>query len=498
MTNKLNVLKEIEIGERVAEDESDQLEKYFLETDQWNQIFNGKIDIVYGPKGSGKSALYTLLNKKDGELFDRNVILSPAESIRGATVFKDIITTPPPSEFYLIYLWKIYGLCIIAKSLREYEINNKNAKHLIETLEKADLLPKSGSILSIFRAVSSYMKNLLNRDSTSTTHTLKIDPNTGAPTYSLKNDYSEKTDTQSLEEIPVEELFEIAELALNEDNLSVWLLFDRLDVAFADSPDLERNALRALFRAYSDLKAYNNIKMKIFVRDDIWQRITAGGFTEASHITRAIHIKWSEESLLNLVMLRLINNDSLVKYSDINTDEVKSDYQKQHDLFYSLVPTKIDTGNNPDTFKWILSRTTDSSKNSVPREVIHLIEEAKKNQISELERGGVEPSDSNLFNRTVFREALITVSKVRYEQTLLAEHPGMREYLEKLKTEKSEQSIASLSKIWSVDQEKAKIVASRLCEIGFFETRGTKEKPSYWVPFLYRHALNLVQGKSGV
>ena len=33
-------------------------------------------------------------------------------------------------------------------------------------------------------------------------------------------------------------------------------------------------------------------------------------------------------------------------------------------------------------------------------------------------------------------------------------------------------------------------------EIGFFDARGTKDEPSYWVPFLYRSALNLVQGKA--
>jgi hypothetical protein len=33
-------------------------------------------------------------------------------------------------------------------------------------------------------------------------------------------------------------------------------------------------------------------------------------------------------------------------------------------------------------------------------------------------------------------------------------------------------------------------------DIGFFELRGTKQEPVYWVPFLYRDALNLVQGEA--
>jgi hypothetical protein len=65
-------------------------------------------------------------------------------------------------------------------------------------------------------------------------------------------------------------------------------VLDRLDVAFADSEGLERNALRALFRVYRDMQGLNNVSVKILLRDDIWARITDEGFREASHITRAV------------------------------------------------------------------------------------------------------------------------------------------------------------------------------------------------------------------
>jgi len=496
LPTKLEVLKSIEIGERVAEEESDQLEKYFLETDQWNQMYDGKIDVVYGPKGSGKSALYTLLNKKDGNLFDKGVLLAPAENVRGATAFRTIVSDPPPSELSFVYLWKIYCLSIIASSLREYEVKNTHSTSLISALEHVGILPPTSSITTLFRSVSRYFKGWLERDTKTVEYALSIDPISGAPTFSRKQEFSEQSEEQNLDEIPIEEFFESANSALEKENLTLWLLFDRLDVAFADSPELERNALRALFRTYNDLKAYNQIRMKIFVRDDIWQRITAGGFTEASHITKSVNISWSEESLLNLLILRFLNNRSFIEYSEIDINEIKSNFKKQYELFYSIVPQKIDTGNNPKTFNWVMSRTADASGKCVPREVIHLFETAKESQIIRLERGGEEPPEQQLLDRSAFRDSLPTVSKVRYEQTLLAEYPNMKDYLEKLKSEKSEQSIESLSKLWEVEFNIAKEIAFRLVEIGFFEIRGTKENPSFWVPFLYRNALSLVQGKA--
>jgi hypothetical protein len=60
--DKLNLLKNISFGERVAEDEITELAKYFVETDQWSRMLKGEIDVVRGDKGAGKSAIYSLLN----------------------------------------------------------------------------------------------------------------------------------------------------------------------------------------------------------------------------------------------------------------------------------------------------------------------------------------------------------------------------------------------------------------------------------------------------
>ncbi|WP_181578322.1 hypothetical protein [Arthrobacter sp. AQ5-05] len=40
---KLEVLRDLSFGERVAEEEADQLASYFVQTDQWRQVFDGKV-----------------------------------------------------------------------------------------------------------------------------------------------------------------------------------------------------------------------------------------------------------------------------------------------------------------------------------------------------------------------------------------------------------------------------------------------------------------------
>lgn len=72
----------------------------------------------------------------------------------------------------------------------------------------------------------------------------------------------------------------------------------------------------------------------------------------------------------------------------------------------------------------------------------------------------------------------------------------MRERLEALRSEKTSQSAASLATIWKIGEDGALSWARELVEVGFFEERGSKDDPEFWVPFMYRDALDMVQGSA--
>ena len=148
----------------------------------------------------------------------------------------------------------------------------------------------------------------------------------------------------------------------------------------------------------------------------------------------------------------------------------------------------------PATFEWMLSRTADGTKRIAPRELIHLLIATRDEQLKLYQIGNPSPGNDNLFDKSAVRSALPYVSKARYEQTLCAEHPALKKYLEKMEREKTQQTNITLAKIWKCSSEKALEISEKLVEVGFFERRGDKDSPSYWVPFLYRDALDLVQG----
>ena len=280
-------------------------------------------------------------------------------------------------------------------------------------------------------------------------------------------------------------------------DFQVWLLFDRLDVAFAESRELESNGLRALFKTYLDLLSSDRINLKIFLRSDVWASITAEGFREASHITRQLTISWSNAALLDLVVNRLLQNAPVLDFLGADARQIQSAAQKR-ELFDRIVPEKVDAGRNPQTFEWVLSRAQDGSRLAAPREVIHLLTEARNSQLALLERAEEPPPGFELLSRQALREALPLVSRVRLEQTIYAEYPEIKGRITALEEEKTEHTPETLASIWGISVDETKIVATRLVEIGFFEARGDKRSPRYWVPFLYRPALQLIQGKASV
>lgn len=491
---KRKILRESNFGERVAEDEGSELEKYFVETDHWARTYSGDVDIIYGPKGSGKSALYSLLIRRTDQLFDKGIIIISAEKPRGTPVFKDIQQDPPTSEPEFVGLWKLYFLTLIYSIIMEYEINSEAAQKVNKYLTDSNLIEPSRNLKRLLKSVIDYARSYF-RPPEAVEGNIQIDQSTGLPIgFGGKISFVEPS-SKAADVVSVDYLLGEGDRALKDLGVKLWILLDRLDVAFAETPELEENALRALFRVYLDIMDLENLSPKVFLRTDIWKRITKSGFREASHIIRHITIRWDINSLINLVIRRILKNEFIIQAYQIDPINILHSTKKQLEFFYRLFPDQVEVGPNKSrTFDWILARTTDGTKQPAPREIIHLLNTARDAQLRQHEISSMIEEGEELFSRAALREALPEVSRVRLQQTLYAEYPSLRSYIEALKGEKTLQHPKSLARIWGLSPSKAIGIADQLVEVGFFEPRGTKEQPQYWVPFLYRDAAEMIQG----
>ncbi|TBW35014.1 hypothetical protein E0E54_12895 [Azotobacter chroococcum] len=494
--DKHAVLSNSNFGQRIAEEEIDLLSSYFVETDSWKRLYRGDVDVVYGAKGTGKSALYSLLNSRQAELAKNGIMLTAAENPRGATAFRNLTQDPPYDEREFVSLWKLYFAALLHGLLVENGVSCEETQTLGKALEREGLLKGKLSLAGLLRGVFDYVKGALRPQALE--GNVEIDPITQLPVgFGGKIIFSEPgRGTKDPDLNSVDNLLELANLAVESAGKRAWILLDRLDVAFSESEALEKAALRALFRVYLDLLGYSSIRIKIFLRSDIWEKITEDGFREASHVTRHLTISWDRNSLLNLVVRRTAHNPSVCEAYKVDSGVGRATVIEQESFFGRIFPAQVDVGpNKPTTLDWMLSRTRDGKKINAPRELIHFLSSLRDAQVKRFElREHPEPEGEQLFARVALKEALPEVSKVRLEQTLFAEHPSLKMWMESLSGEKTAQTPASLATIWQVTVDEALLKATALCSIGFFEPRGTKAAPEYWVPFIYRDALKLVQG----
>ena len=307
MTNTQKALQAANFGSRIAEDDT-ELHSYFVETEQWRKVLSGDIDIVFGAKGAGKSALYSLLvAQKEVFRLGRRTMFLAAENPRGAPAFRDLTTTPTMSEEHFRSLWKLYFLTIASNYLRHCitmnRTGNKTASEVFKILEDNNLLAQNVNLKTRLKSALEYLRK----------HLPSLEGGITDPTTGIRVDgkitFSEPTaEERGLGYRSLDDLLEMLNLAYEELDITTWLVLDRLDVAFSDSGDLEGRALRSLFRTYLDMGALSNIKVKIFLRDDIWKKIVKDGFREASHVIRTLTISWDAASLQNLLVKRLSSN----------------------------------------------------------------------------------------------------------------------------------------------------------------------------------------------
>lgn len=487
MTTDLNIT----FGDRVAENESQQLAAYFIKTEHWEKVRTGKADIIFGSKGAGKSALYTLLCEQAPQMATEGTTVISAEKPIGQTVFSEIQNTPPTSEVEFITLWKVYLCQLIVQQLVSCDKCTGTSAEVKNKLVEAGLIEEKNTLKRLVNAAMTFARKLVNVESVEGGAGLEGGM-TGKITFRTPT-----IEKHKLGFISVDELLGKLNEYLTENSLTYWILFDRLDVAFDQNHDLEKNALRALFKTYRDIEDLNAICMKIFLRDDIWKRITDEGFRESSHITRTTTISWSPQGLLNLIILRVIKNPIIVSMFAVNAEAIERNHAEQRALYYKMFPVQVDVGEKQsDTFDWILNRVRDGMGNAAPREVIHFHNEIVncEKEANSIGTRKVEPP--NVFSRSSVKGATSEISKVKIEQNLFAENARLKPHILKLDGNKAEHNIDTLSVLWGININEAKALAAELVLAGFFEQRAAKEEGVFKVPFLYRPYLRITQGKA--
>jgi len=272
-------------------------------------------------------------------------------------------------------------------------------------------------------------------------------------------------------------------------NKAVWVLFDRLDEAFVGQPKIELPALRSLFRSYLDLQLFSpHVQLKLFVRKDLYQDITEGGFVNLTHVqARSTTIGWSDDDLFALLCRRIRQSEGLMRAIEIDNRS------SNETLFSKIFPAQVDAGDRrPTTWNWMLSRIQDGNGLRSPRNLVDLVNKARDAQIRKEEREVKRVTRSGpLIEGEALKVALGELSEMRVNDTLLAESGEAARYIKAFRRGKAEHNRASIGALVKKRGEALDEIINGLKDVGFVQEVGTSLK----IPMLYRSGLGIVQGK---
>ncbi|MGP0071178.1 MAG: P-loop ATPase, Sll1717 family [Bryobacteraceae bacterium] len=482
------LLRELDLGSSVAEFDT-ALDRYFIETEAFYALALDKADIIAGEKGTGKTALFRVFRQRYTSIPElEHVEVIAGFNPAGNPVFQRLVQIDSMSEAGYVTVWKAYLLSLVGNWLLElYESDQtKSMRDLDFMLLRVGLRSKDDSAETIFSKLVHLLSHWLKPKSAEVKFSMT---DSGIPIIAPTLEFGTPEPTDAPPDlIPHEEALAMLNKALTEGNVTAWVVLDRLDEAFQGFPNIEVPALRALLRTYLDLLAYPNIRLKLFVRNDLFRKVIQGGFVNLTHVNaRKIEIIWEEEDLLNLFCRRVRDSSDFVKDAELGDLSDK-------DMFDRIFPGQVDQGaRKPTTWAWMMSRIRDGNGIKPPRNLIDLVAKAKEAQIRSEDRNARTYSpQSPIIEADSVRRALRALSDQRVQDTLLAEAADLAPMIERFRDGKAEHNSSSLAALLQVQEPAVRNTIKPLLEMGFLEETGS----SYKVPMLYREGLAITQGKA--
>lgn len=477
------LLSLIKPGSPVAEFDT-ALEKYFVRTDTFERLIGDEGDIVSGDKGTGKTALFRILKGRftDYEALNHVEVLS-AFNPAGTPIFQRLLDSEEQDENGYIGVWKSYIFMLAGNWLLENFESEKDGKldELDVLLQRTGLRTLDQKPASLFSRVVAFIRPRSVESSASFT------PD-GIPVFvnKLAFDVQAPPEETPADYVRYDEALNLLQDCLAETGFTLWIVFDRLDEAFQASPAIERPALRALLRTYLDIQDLGNLRVKLFLRKDLFARIIEGGFVNLTHINaRKIPISWEDDDLYALLYRRIIESSEFLSAIGLSLEASPAE------VFSSIFPEKVDdTSKRPTTWNWILTRIRDGNDVKSPRNLVDLfIKAISAQKRREAKQPRVWKAGEPLIVGESLKRALAELSFERVEDTLLAEAGESAADIKLFENGKAEYNDATLTNLLGGD---AQSTVKNLVRLGFLEKIGQ----SYKVPMLYRQGLSITQGKA--
>lgn len=405
-------LRELTLGGLAAEHDT-ALQQYFFENDMFRGVVMGRTRILIGNRGSGKSAIFKMLAKKEQA---------------GGTLVEEIT----PSDYMYDFLknsrqfdsnaeWARLGAytaswkyVILVTAMRLLHARHKNLKASPEHANRIKVFLRDNADEHLMSPVDLLVKFLKKFASVSklTFEGIQFEDKSGQLEKLYKLDHIRHV-------IP-----SISELTRHT---KVLILFDELDHGW-DASDDSRQFIAGLFRAAIQInQQFPGIGVLITIREEIYQNIPEL-YDDAQKIRDIIeHVRWTPEELKVMIAQRIRHALEILfeKAIRVSTTDSLWEYIFEKDIEASGV----------STFKYIVDRTLNR-----PRELIFFVNECLKahNMAEKIGRETIEKVERGYSKNRL--DDIASEYKFQYA--------GLREVFETFRMEKLRWTRKDLEEHW--------------------------------------------------
>ncbi len=501
------MLRSLDLGSSVAESDG-LLEVARVETSAFADLISDRVDLIPGTKGSGKSALFRIFVDflPDYLLTQRKVVVAHGVQTPGDPVFHTFterfqkLTEDEFMSFWCIYLVSLAHEQFVKGD--RYKAILKTAGAEVDAFRQACLdarIPEITAKKSL-RAILEWSLNALRLWRPKLRYTppgevgeMELDLFGSAEDTA---DHAAVVPNHPVQPEYVSAIREALDALLAKTDYTLWLMVDRLDEVFPRRSELERTALRALLRAMRQFST-PRIRVKIFLRDDMLDHIVRGenGFTALTHVTarQSDTLRWTSEQLLTMLVKRIFANDLLPLRLGVNRAQIDASAKYREECFYKVFPPTVFHGaKQSPTLRWICNRCADGRGVVTPRDVLDLVIRARQKQEDTCSHDP-EGSMDYIIDSPAIQYGYEELSKRKRQTYLEAEFPHLWKHIEKFIDGKAEYDGEALQVILGSDWRS---IADDLVAIGFLSKATKSGRNMYSIPFLYRHSLNVTQGKA--
>lgn len=299
-------LKEFDFGDAEGQDD-ELLDTCLCETAAVSEFLRGKKSIVLGPRGSGKTALFTLLRRgvvsfRDRQ--DKKQLLVPISQDLQFRILKDQVIEKLTgdlrhADWKYRFVWEAY---LINEILYAMEVRYGKLSKLKEIRKEFEtqlqVNPQKRSITDFLSGgkLSAGIKfGDLDKPTPSFTPQLSVESVQSEPASIALNDLARIRD-------------QIDSLLRSEKEMAV-VLIDKLDEFVAnDEIETQRHTLEGLLACQKGYANSHSIEIKLFLRTDLFDSLDLGTLGVDKIEPKVIRLRWEKSETSEFVAKRLIFN----------------------------------------------------------------------------------------------------------------------------------------------------------------------------------------------